>query len=544
MAAQILPMPEIILPKTLPNYSKVLRIILDAADIPINFCSAERTFIFVNKTYADWYGLAPEQIIGKPLVDILGKEGDETIRPYYERALKGEHVQYEAGVNLSIGFRYLQCNYTPVVGENGAVMGWVGIIYDMTKRYLLEKKLLENESVLKIAKEKAESANVAKSEFLATMSHEIRTPMNAVIGLAHLLNNTTPLSDKQREYIQTLRLSAQSLLTLINDLLDFSKTESNSIDLEHIPFHFSPIIEELINMFSTEVQKKGISLTYLSSPTDDKSFLGDPLRIRQILTNLLSNAIKFTERGSITIQLTTTPSPDPHYRYVHISVKDTGIGIPPNKLDSVFDKFTQADMSITRQYGGSGLGLAICKNLAELMDGSITLKSRLGEGSEFTLHVPLEYTDKNVTPLMKKEEIFHRQETSQNISILLAEDHQPNVLVATAYLEDMGYRYDIASTGKEVLRKINDQQNPYDLILMDVQMPELDGYAATRILRQEERKTGRKRIPVIGVTAHVLPEEVRKCLEAGMDDYIAKPFDPQILQEKILALVQKPGAKA
>jgi PAS domain S-box-containing protein len=536
MAAQVVPIQNMV-NQGLLHYPEAMRVILDASDIPINFCSADRTFLFVNKTYAKWYGRTPEQIIGKSIVDLLGEEGEETIRPYYERALNGEHFQYETEVNLSIGYRFIQCNYTPVFCENGRVMGWVGIIYDMTKRYLLEKKLLENENTLKLAKEKAEAASIAKSEFLATMSHEIRTPINAVIGLAHLLNNSKPLTEKQREFINTLQLSAQSLLTLINDLLDFSKTESNKIDLEHIPFSFSATIKEIVEMFSLEVQKKGISLNYTISEMDEQFFLGDPLRIRQILTNLVSNAIKFTQQGGITITLTTTPSCELHYIYVHVSVKDTGIGIPVNKINAVFDKFMQADMSITRQYGGSGLGLAICKNLAELMGGSITLKSALGEGSEFTLHLPLEYAhDIANSQAHKAQEVLLAEKKQDSIRVLLAEDHPPNVLVATSYLEIMGYYYEVASTGKEALRKLREKH--FDVILMDVQMPELDGYKTTQILRQEERKNGSRRMPVIGVTAHVLPDEVRKCFESGMDDYIAKPFDPDTLQKKISFLMQ------
>jgi len=515
---------------------KALRIILDAADIPINYCSVDSTFLFVNKTYAAWYGRTPEQIIGKSLIELLGEEGHETIRPYYERALKGEHFRYETEINLSIGYRYIQCGYTPVTNNNGIVTGWVGIIYDMTQRHLMEKELYENEIALKLAKEKAETANVAKSEFMATMSHEIRTPMNAVLGLAHILRMSVPLTSKQEEYIHTLQLSAQSLLTLINDLLDFSKTESNRIDLEHIPYQFSSIIEEIVSMFAVQAQEKGVTIHYVKSPISDASFLGDPLRVRQILTNLISNALKFTHEGAITIALSTTPSSEPENVYVHVSVKDTGIGIPANKISSVFDKFMQADMSITRQYGGSGLGLAISKNLAELMGGSITLKSELRKGSEFILHLPLAYAEESTgfsvalpltnspnTPISKK-----------NISVLLAEDHQPNILVATTLLESMGYYCDVARTGKEVLARLKDRA--YDIVLMDVQMPDLDGYATTRFIREMERKTGNKKIPIIGVTAHVMADSIEKCFKSGMNDYIAKPFDAETLRQKILAL--------
>jgi len=528
--------------KELLRNPEALRVILDAADIPINYCSADQTFLFVNETYARWYGRTPEQVIGKTIQELLGEEGAKTIRPYYERALKGEHFRYETEVNLSIGYRYIQCSYTPVLDDNKIVTGWVGIIYDMTQRYLMEKALHENEAALKLAKEKAEAANIAKSEFVATMSHEIRTPINAVIGLSQILSMSGPLTTKQEEYIRTLQLSAQSLLLLINDLLDFSKIESNRIDLEHIPYRFSSIIEEIIAMFAIQAREKRIAINYVKSLLDETPFLGDPLRIRQILTNLISNALKFTNKGEIIIDLSATPSSEAEHVYVHARVQDTGIGIPAHKIAAVFDKFTQADMSITRQYGGSGLGLAISKNLAELMGGSITLKSTVGIGSEFVLHLPVKYaqeSDSFSVALSQKEKARALDAPKNNIRVLLAEDHSPNILVATTLLESMGYSCDVARTGKEVLVKISGEA-PYDIILMDVQMPELDGYVTTRILREGERKNGKKRLPIIGVTAHVMPDSIDKCFKAGMDDYIAKPFDVEKLSKKISNLIKNP----
>jgi len=518
---------------------ETLRLILDTADIPINYCSSDQTFLFCNETYAKWYGRTPDQIIGKTIIEILGEEGYNTVSPYFARALQGEHFRYETEVNLSIGYRYIQCSYTPVYNNSGEVTGWVGIIYDMTQRYLMEKTLQENESKLKMAKEKAEAANIAKSEFMATMSHEIRTPMNAVLGLSHILNMSSPLTEKQKEYIKTLQLSAQSLLTLINDLLDFSKSETNSIDLEHLPFNFASIIDEIINMFTVEAREKNVEIIYERSGLDSTSFLGDPLRIRQILTNLVSNALKFTPSGSITINLSSTPSSDPSHIYIHASVKDTGIGIAINKHSAVFDKFVQADMSITRQYGGSGLGLAISKNLAELMGGSITLNSSPGDGSEFILHIPVEYygsEGKITAPIDTGKNNIHPQQR-RNISILLAEDYSPNILVATTLLESMGYSCDVARTGKEVLSNLMNGKH-YDIILMDVRMPELDGYSTTSIIRENEKKENKKRIPIIGVTAHVMSDSIDKCYKAGMDDYVAKPFEAEDLRQKILKLLK------
>ena len=514
-----------------------MRVILDAAEMPINYCSADKVFLFVNQTYAQWYGMTPEQIIGMTLEELLGIEGNATIKPYYERALRGEHVFYETEVNLSIGYRYLQCKYTPVYGDIGIITGWVGIIYDMTERYLLEKALQENEAALKQAKERAEMANIAKSEFLATMSHEIRTPMNAVVGLANLLSMSSPMTDKQREFVSTLQLSAHSLLSLINDLLDFSKIECNSIGLERIAYRFSDIIAEIITMFSVEAKKKGIILQHEQGPDDATLFIGDPLRVRQILTNLISNAIKFTHQGGIYIRMTALPGTQANRAHVEVSVRDTGIGIPPNKLDAVFDKFMQADMSITRQYGGSGLGLAISKNLAELMGGSITLASELGRGSEFTMHLPAEYAATEPTLFTPHPVPLPEPAPGNAVRVLLAEDHAPNILVATTLLEAMGFEYDVAQTGREVLTKLDHDRSRYDIILMDVEMPELDGYTATRLLRESERKAGLPRMPIIGITAHVMPDTIRHCLDAGMDDYLAKPYQAEELREKILTLV-------
>ncbi|MDE3061191.1 MAG: response regulator, partial [Pseudomonadota bacterium] len=424
--------------------------------------------------------------------------------------------------------------------SEGRVTGWVGIIYDMTQRYLMEKALHENELALKLAKEKAEAANIAKSEFMANMSHELRTPMNAVVGLSQILSQSEPLTPRQREFIDTLQLSAQSLLSLINDLLDFSKAESNSIDLESVPFHLSAIIDDIISMFSVEVRDKGISLEYIKSPEDDEYFLGDPLRIRQILTNLISNALKFTHHGGVAVRFSTTPSAEPDHVYAHISVRDTGIGIPPHKTAAVFDKFTQADMSITRRYGGSGLGLAISKNLAELMGGSITLKSVVNEGSEFVLHLPLKYALGHAlhSVVLRPQEETPAQPAGKQLFILLAEDHPPNILVATTILESMGHRYEIAHSGREVLARLAAGQR-YDVILMDVQMPELDGYVTTQLIRENERKTGGRRIPIIAVTAHVMGDSVDKCYQAGMDDYIAKPFDANELRKKLAAFTKE-----
>lgn len=406
------------------------------------------------------------------------------------------------------------------------------------QREVTERKRAEK--ALQAEKYKAESANNAKSEFLANMSHEIRTPMNAVLGLSNLLAMSKDLPKKQQEMVSTLQLSAQSLLGLINDLLDIAKIETNSIDLENIPFTLKEIISEIFSMLSLTAREKNIALDHVRSPLNDQLFLGDPLRIRQVLLNLVGNAIKFTDQGGVTISVTTSPHEEPRSAYVHIAVSDTGIGIAPNKLEGIFEKFTQGDTSITRKYGGTGLGLAISKNLAELMGGSIAIKSQLGKGSEFTLNLPLELasdTDAYST-IAEKNQIETSEVPLMEGCILLAEDNKPNVLVATYMLEALGYSFDIAINGKEALEKIRTNKGKYLAVLMDVQMPDMDGFEVTKIIREEEKANGLPHLPIIAVTANALQGDREFCLKSGMDEYISKPFEPRELANKLAAITK------
>jgi len=385
----------------------------------------------------------------------------------------------------------------------------------------------------------AEKANKAKSDFLANMSHEIRTPMNAIIGLANILL-TTKLDDKQKQCVRVLQTSADGLMMLINDLLDIDKIESEAVELEHAPFNMVAMLERVISVMSVRAQEKGIELNVHYEAGLYKTFIGDSARIRQILLNLVGNAVKFTDKGSVSVFLANGGKGNGK-KALTISVVDTGIGIREDKINHIFRKFTQADPSITRMYGGTGLGLTISKALAEQMGGSITVSSKEGEGSTFVLHLtlPVEASDSSTLPHQENTIYLDKRENASRLPILLVEDYEPNVLVATIILKNFGYRYEVAKNGQHALEKFS--SGKYSLILMDVEMPIMDGYESTRLIRESERRRGAEHLPIIAMTAHALKGDREKCIGFGMDDYITKPFNPHDLQAMLIKYMSKVG---
>ena len=393
-------------------------------------------------------------------------------------------------------------------------------------------KVQENTSQLQAERDKAQAANVAKSEFLANMSHEIRTPMNVVLGLANILSLSKPLTEKQGEFVKTLKMSAESLLSIINDLLDFSKIETGGFELENIPFDLSTLITDVATIIRLKAKEKGLDIVLNLSPIEGRKFVGDPTRLRQVVTNLCSNAVKFTSQGSITITAQAHESAVTGLDDVFIQVTDTGVGIPSDKMGIIFDKFTQADSTISRKFGGTGLGLAIAKTFVEMMKGSITVDSIFGRGSTFTVFVPLPQDRRSALPRHAAEEARQAPEAvPAGARVLLVEDYAPNALVARVFLEEFGYGCDTAETGARALEIFAPEK--YHAILMDVQMHGMDGYQVTQAIRNMEREGGLHPVRIIGMTAHALPGDREKCLDAGMDDYIAKPFRPDDLQRKL-----------
>ena len=377
----------------------------------------------------------------------------------------------------------------------------------------------------------AEQANIAKSEFLANMSHELRTPMNAIVGIVSLLDLGGTLDDKQRKLLSVLKLSSDSLLNLINDLLDVAKIESHELVLESKPFNLCDLVSEVGSMMNVRAAEKNLLLNVKCPPRERLNVLGDTLRLQQILNNLISNAVKFTDEGFVNILLKSEPLKRDRM-LVTIDIVDSGIGMAEDQLSRIFDKFTQADASISRRYGGTGLGLSITKQLAELMGGTITVESREGMGSRFTLSLPFD-----LAPTLASDVPESQERTPIAVPadarghILLAEDYEGNIVVAEEMLKHMGFAVSVARNGEEALDLV--ETTPFDLVLMDVQMPHMDGYAATRAIRERQASGDLGALPVVGVTANALVGDRQKCLAAGMDDYISKPFNADQLERVI-----------
>jgi len=400
---------------------------------------------------------------------------------------------------------------------------------ELQRRQELETVLIGQTHELIVARDEAQAGNQAKSEFLANMSHEIRTPMNGVLGLSSLLQSTS-LSDLQKTYADGIKQSAEALLSIIDDILDFSRLETGKMSLACLPFSLRKCVKEVTAGMSSRIINEALKLTYSVSKDLPDNLIGDPHRIRQMLKKLLANAIKFTVKGEVSTEVSCLEQ-TASSATVRILVRDTGVGIARDKLSKVFDSFTQADGSSTRRHDGTGLGLTITKRLVELMGGKIHLESVQGEGTTVWLDIP--FTKQEAAP-SQAEAQQGGHEAPLELQVLLAEDNPINSIVAVGRLEDWGCTCLAVENGKEALEAVAKQ--PFDLVLMDISMPEMDGIEATRELRRVEESSG-KHLPVIAVTAHAMEGDRERCLAAGMDDYISKPVN----FDELLALLHKWG---
>ena len=413
-------------------------------------------------------------------------------------------------------------------------LGLIGQTFDQ-----LAETLNAREQALKLALLKAQEASTTKSQFLASMSHEIRTPMNGVIGMLNLLENE-PLSSKQKKYTQVAKSSADSLLSLINDILDVSKIEAGKLDIEMIDFDIHHLFSEFTVSMSHRIQKANLKLIVDIDDLKETIVRGDPGRLRQILTNLVGNAIKFTQQGCINVTAKLTPALSEDNQnddlILHCNVQDTGIGIAKDKLNQLFDSFTQADSSTTREYGGTGLGLSIVKQLCQLMKGDIEVSSDLNKGSLFSFSILLQ---KSMIPHTPKNSRSFNEKSPINASfpirskILLAEDNKTNQLVAVGMLESLNLKVDIAEDGQQVIELLKKHDSAYSAILMDCQMPVMDGFTTTQKIRSGEAGKDICDIPIIAMTANAMQGDREKCLQAGMNDYVAKPINESVIYKTL-----------
>lgn len=457
-------------------------------------------------------------ILGRKLHDVFS-EVPELINSFNETT-KTNHSQK---VTVKIDDKYFEINLTPVQEEDGSIREILGLAHDVTERQKAEESLIN-------AKQMAEKAAKMKEQFIANMSHEIRTPMNAIVGFTNLIKET-PLNENQQEFIQSIQVSGENLLNLINDILDFSKIEAGKLNIEHEEFDVKSTFQSVIQVLKGKAEEKDLKLTANLDDVIYPNVIGDGNRLYQILMNLIGNAIKFTSEGAINVSVKMEQINSNTIVLIG-KIEDTGIGIPKENLHEVFESFKQISGTLTRKYGGTGLGLNIVKNLLELMGGDIEVDSSEGKGTVFTFNIPylISFEPDKKNMLSSQEEIsIEKYDILKGKNILLAEDNLMNQKLVQIILQKHDCNLTIASNGVEAIDVIKKQS--IDLILMDIQMPEMDGFQTTKVIREE---MGIRDLPIIAMTAHAFKEEVKKCINAGMSDHLAKPIEKSVFFRKII----------
>ena len=507
------------------------RVILDNSAAAITLIDENEHIVSWNKYTEHLLGMKRRDLYKKPVSFLYPKEEWKKIRAENIRKIGSKlHLETKA-IRKDGRIIDIDLSINVLKDITGNIIGSVGIMQDNTERKQAQEMLLQ-------AKLAAEEASNAKTLFLANMSHEVRTPMNAIIGMIDLTLDTE-LTDEQKDNLKTAKDAAGNLLSLINDILDLSRVEAGKINLEAIEINLKNVIHSVCKGLTVLAHNKNLELLWNVDSKVPELLIGDPVRLRQIIINLINNAIKFTHKGKIELNVKLASLSGEECQLL-FSVADTGIGIAKEKQDKIFEMFTQADDSTSRRYGGTGLGLAISKRLVEMMNGRIWVESEQFKGSTFCFTADFKISKKEVSSIAPSPAAVESQTAVQKdlhgVRILLAEDNLVNQKVATKVLEKKGCIVQVAENGQEVLDRINKES--FDVILMDVQMPVLDGLEATKLIREEEKQTGRH-IPIIAMTAHAMEGDEQKCLMAGMDGYIAKPFEPLKVYETIENLLTK-----
>lgn len=529
--------------------SRYARSLIEASRDPLFTISPNGKITDINNASINITEVTRENLIGTDFFEYFTEP--EKAREIYKQVFE-EGFVVDFPLTIRDGkFTDVLFNGSVYKDEFGTVLGVVVVARDITDHKRIESELMaakhHAEYATKIAEEAqtkaekaaqtAEEATKSKQQFLSNMSHEIRTPMNAIIGFTKVLLKTE-LSIKQKEYLDAIKISGQALIVLINDILDLAKVDSGKMIFEKTPFKMRASIFAMIHLFESKIREKNLKLIKNYDPKIPIIVLGDSIRLHQIIINLLSNAVKFTNYGSITFDAALLSEDDDNIN-IEFTVTDTGIGIAKDKLEHIFENFQQATSETSRIYGGTGLGLAISKQLVESQGGTISVTSKIEKGSSFKFNLPFQKTNAHEE---YKDEMVELKITDEKLKILVVEDITLNQLLIKTILDEFGYENHIAENGKIAIEKMKSE--PFDLVLMDLQMPEMNGFEATEYIR----KTMHSHIPIIALTADVTTVDLNKCKNLGMNDYISKPLDERLLYNKIHALLletrQEKKAKA
>ena len=501
--------------------------IVDSLPLNLLIKDSQGRRVFANKSYLELRGSSLDEVLGKTDFDLFPQALAEQFSDDDAAILKSGEAMHDVEKHqLPDGQqRWIERTKSALRDADGKIVGVQVLFWDVTDR---EKALIDSRE----ARDAANAANQAKSDFLANMSHEIRTPMNGIIGMTDLVLDTE-LTPTQRSYLQMSQESGESLLAIINDILDFSKIEAGHFELDPAPFDPRDSLGDAVRSLTTRAQSKGLELEFSVAPEVPQMLEGDQGRLRQVIVNLIGNAIKFTDRGEVVLDV-SCQSKSQSTCTLRFSVRDTGIGIPADKQARIFEDFQQADRSTTRSHGGTGLGLAISSQLVELMGGRIEVDSATGRGStfHFTVDFPIvKSTDHEQTPNAPALDVASNQLPSdaptqkaesplESVRVLLAEDNKVNQTLATKLLEKLGCHVTVVENGSQAVATLS--ENEFDVILMDVEMPEMDGISATKEIRRREQDS-QQRIPIVALTAHAIVGDRERCLASGMDDYLSKP---------------------